>query len=310
MATVAMTAIQRRDIETLSNCIEECEVKDDLWLLCSGVNLLEYAVEENFVCAVRLLISIMPSGPPYTDIVRQAFVVAMRKDSKDIVRLFLDAALNSRPGMMTLCDVFTYAVHRELEDIAMQVLKRSDFDYNCEEPWDGERPLSIAIFWRRFHLAERLIGGGAVVDAPNNRGETALVTACRLRFGDCCRGLLLHGASPNHQPLHGLSPLRACCSGFSKDLQELDDIVAHLLNAGLNVNRESWIQAEPFATNSALYGGLRHLGRQPRSLRLLCCVTIRDHLTYVHHGISILNFLFRLPLPLPLKKYVSLRIDD
>lgn len=308
MAAVAMGAIQSRDIKTLSLCLDKCGI-DVLWSpSSSNTSLLEYAVEENFLSAVSLLFSKIPSGPSYVNAIKQAFVLAMRRDFKDVIKLFLVAALNGRL-QMTLLEIFTHAIHRGLEDIATQVVKLSNFDLNCEEWWDGEHPLSIVVFKRCFHLADMLIKCGAVVDAPNNRGETALVTACSLHFEDCCQVLLKHGADPNHRPLLGLSPLRACCCSSTKDLQKTESIVDILLNAGLNVNHESWIYALPFS-DCEFCETLRHLGKQPRSLKLLCCVAIRAHLAYVHHGISILNFLAGLPLPLPLKKFVTLCNDN
>lgn len=304
MTTVAMGAIQSRDIKTLSLCLDKCGI-DVLWIpSSSSTSLLEYAVEENFVSAVGLLFSRIPSGPSYMSVIKQAFVLAMRRDFKDVIKLFLVAALNGRL-QMTLLEIFTHAIHRGLEDVATQVLKLSDFDLNCEERWDGEHPLSIVVFKRCLHLADMLVECGAVVDAPNNRGETALVTACSLHFEDCCQMLLMHGANPNHRSLLGLSPLRACCSS-TKDLQKTKNIVDILLSAGLNVNHESWIYASLPFSDCEFCKTLRRLGRQPQSLKLLCCVTIRVHMTYVHHGISILNLLAGLPLPLPLKKFVTL----
>lgn len=303
ITTVARAAIQSKDIQALHECVDKCG-RNEFWLpSSSGVSLLELAVEENFVSAVKYFFSKVPSGPPYNNVVTQAFVLAMRNDFKDIIKLFLDGALSGQ-WEMTLFDIFMHAVHKEQEDIAMQVLGRSDFDLNGDDLWDGEHLLSVVIFKHRLHLAELLVNGGAIIDASNNRGETALVAACGQQFMDCCRMLLLHGANPNHHPLLGLSPLRACCS-YTKDLQKSEDMVSLLLHAGLNVNHESWIQTAPIG-DLEFYESLKDLGRQPQSLKLLSCLRIRVHMTIVHRGVSILNFLTKLPLPLPLKNYVTL----
>lgn len=306
LMTVGVEAIQSNDLLVLQKCIDQLET-DDLWPSTSAASLLEHAVEEKSVAGVRLLISHASHCPASKFAIKRAFLLAMRTNLTDIIRLFLERALDGQLEM-TLLDIFLHAVYKEQEDIAVRVIRKLEFDVNSEEHWDGDHPLSIVVYKRCLHLVQQLIDNGAVIDAPNNKGETALVTACASQFVDCCRLLLIHGANPSHHSLLCLTPLRASYV-FSKDHKQRESIINLLVQAGLNVNRETWIQmldVHEEVNESGFVESLKAYGRNPRSLKLLSFVVIRAHMTRIHHGISILRFLYMLPLPLLLKKYVTM----
>lgn len=306
LMTVGVKAIQSNDLLLLQECVDQLET-DDLWSSASATSLLEHAVEEKSIAGVSLLISQASLCPSSKFAIKRAFLLAMRMNLTDVIRLFLERALDGQLEM-TLLDIFLHAVYKEQEDIAVRVIRKLEFDVNSEERWDGDRPLSIVVYKRCLHLVRQLVDNGAVIDAPNNKGETALVTACASQFLDCCRLLLIHGANPNHHSLLCVSPLQACFM-VSKDHMQRESIIDLLLHAGLNVNRERWIQMLDLheeVNDSGFYESLKAYGRNPRSLKLLSFVKIRAHMTRIHHGISILHFLYMLPLPVPLKKYVAM----
>lgn len=306
LMAVGVEAIQSNDLLVLQECVDQLGT-DDLWSSTSAMSLLEHAVEEKSIASVSLLISQASLCPASKSAIKRAFLLAMRMNLTDVIRLFLERALDGQLEM-TLLDVFLHAVYKEQEDIAVRVIRKLEFDVNSEEHWDGDHPLSIVVYKRCLHLVKQLVDNGAVIDAPNNKGETALVTACATQFLDCCQLLLIHGANPSHHSLLCLSPLRAC-HAFSKDHVQRESIIHLLLHAGLNVNKEKWIQmldTHEEVNESGFYESLKAYGRNPRSLKLLSFVVIRTHMTRIHHGVSILRFLYMLPLPLLLKNYLTM----
>lgn len=307
---VGVEAIQSNDLPLLQECVDQLET-DDLWSSSSSAtSLLEHAVEEKSVAGVSLLISQASLCPASKFAIKRAFLLAMRMNLTDVIRLFLERALDGQLEM-TLLDIFLHAVYKQQEDIAVRVIRKLEFDVNSEEHWDGDHPLSIVVYKRCLPLVKQLIDNGAIIDAPNNKGETALVTACATQFSDCCRLLLIHGANPSHRSLLCLSPLRASHT-FAKDHVQRECIINLLLNAGLDVNRERWIQLLDMhedVAESGFYESLKAYGRSPRSLKLLCFVVIRAHMTRIHHGNSILRFLYLLPLPSLMKNYITMFAD-
>lgn len=307
----AFKAIQQRDLVLLETCLikDEESKSSGIWspTSTSTPNLLEYAIEERFPSAVEMLLLRIPRGLDVNAIVQGAFLLAMRKDFSEIIRIFLEYSLDGHINL-ELVEAFQHAVHKDQYDIAKRIIESPGFDVNAGELWEDEHPLSVAVYKNSLNLAQLLIQNGAIVDATDRNCSTALVVACNRQFFECCCTLLSHGADPNHRSMFCCSPLKACYMA-GKDKNRCQCIIELLVRAGLNVNRESWIQTLELhnqAIEPGFHESLKHIGMTPRSLKMLTSVKLRDILSSVYHGISILTYVDQLPLPTLLKNYLKL----
>jgi ankyrin repeat protein len=167
-------------------------------------------------------------------------LLAVRLKNEELVGLLLDngaaAGLRDATGTPPLID----AAYNNLPDVCGLLLAGgAEVDVRCEaEQLSGATPLMVAVLFRQFEAAERLLQSGA---DPNvrfgERGHTVLQYAlfgCERRIAEA---LLRHGAEVEAVDLDGMSPLHAC---LYKKWPELGDQLAAtrlLLERGAAVNR-------------------------------------------------------------------------
>jgi ankyrin repeat protein len=265
---------------------------------------LEKAVLENHPDDVEQLLSL----PVQRKAAEKAYHLALRHDHTEVIRMFFKAAIDGPlTDVIDPISVFQHALSKEQLDIVDMVVTNRRFDANSEEPWTNDRPLAYSVFSNHLELAGLLVQRGAVIDAINSKGLTALGMGCMRSSVDCCRLLLSHGAEANPTGSSGASPLWLTYS-FSNSREIFREIVDLLLVAALNLNKEQWLLRSP-QRNSIDQDTLHHLKslcNVPLTLKMSCFVTIRRHLANKNHGISIRSHVKELPLPPTLKRFLTL----
>jgi len=196
-----------------------------------------------------------------------AFAYAFKNDMLGVIRVYLLSSLradslpvqlsepmectrNSR--LISLQDVYRYAMQKRQYDIATSVSEHSEFIVNAQLSGDGEPPLQAAVRDDRLTLTNALICRGAKIDALDKRGVTALVVACAICSYKCCATLLGHGANPNNESYNILakSPLYALLirwtyepGNFAEVSVAINDIIELLIAMGIQICEEQrdWV---------------------------------------------------------------------
>jgi len=178
------------------------------------------------------------------------------------------------------------------------------------------RPLTIVVDGQQPQLVDILLHRGAVVDAPDNAGMTALMVAGAVASVDCLRVLLQHGADANHSAPHSnvATSLKSLYFSSTRS-RHFISLVNLLLQAGLDVSRERWLGRVPRSsmirgTDLACHDRLVEMSSCPLSLKMSCLGRIRRCLSDVQRGASIIHSVYCLPLPVTLKYFLTLDYCD
>jgi ankyrin repeat protein len=138
-----------------------------------------------------------------------ALMLAARAGDLGLVRRLLAAGADPRAADASGRPVLLYALGGQ--PLHWVDLGGTTWEaYAPAEPVDGRVPLLLA-----------LLAAGAPVDAPTERGETALAWAVRLEAREVARLLLERGADPNAADLAGQTPLTHAIKGADVALVRL-----------------------------------------------------------------------------------------
>lgn len=299
------------------------------------IALIQHLVQENFISAVELVLtsaaqSSCSRGHPHH--LRRAFDYAARNDLLEILRRFIAAALARAVDCLSLDEAFECAMEKGLYDLAIEVSKDERFAVNfkrADGPCRRRTPLHWAVFCEQPRLLEDFLDRGAIVDAEDRNGLTALALACQMESYDCCRVLLNHGADPNYDSRRRRSADRSTPAArfFSPryhDFRTDDDggernrtpaeeakvvrILLLMRRAGVRslgriceVQRDIGVDesAERRSIQMTENSGILGVASTSPLLTLEeeCCRVIRRHLAAVSRGSSIAKRLENLPLP-------------
>nr|XP_022287198.1 ankyrin repeat and protein kinase domain-containing protein 1-like [Crassostrea virginica]XP_022287199.1 ankyrin repeat and protein kinase domain-containing protein 1-like [Crassostrea virginica] len=205
------------------------------------------------------------------------------------------------------CTAIWHAVDLDNYEMVKILLSGRSSDLAVNAPDNAQlRPLHIAAMHGNNRIASLLIRGGAEVDATQIRGWTSLLLACRAGSESTAKLLLLNGADPNHVGKNGHTPLST-----SLQFSESYSIAYMLLESGADVNLELLrrCKAEKFMNllaNPGLYHLLVFCSESPRTLRTLCCSTIRKTLVSSASAIHLVQKVEQLPIPTLIKEYILL----
>lgn len=167
-------------------------------------------------------------------------------------------------------------------------------------------PLHIAAMKGNVKMTSLLIQRGADVDKTQLRGSTPLILACRTGNFDTIRLLLLNGADPNHVGKNGHNVI-------STALQSTTDVRVPemLLSCGalvdfelLNICRKEGKKFLLFKEHPEFFEVLKECGSTPRSMKTLCCLTIRLALVKSKGKLHLIKKVEKLPLPRLIKDYL------
>ena len=100
----------------------------------------------------------------------------------------------------------------------------------------SEYPIFFALRARKKDILEELIRSGAIIDAVNGFGETALTDAVKNNNIEMVETLVKCGANINREPKPGYSPFIAALSSFSR---ASSDMLMKLIELGADVNTSS-----------------------------------------------------------------------
>jgi len=140
----------------------------------------------------------------------------------------MEALRNARPGMRVLPEHAKSMVGffigrgdvegmRKLLDVDPEAVNE-----NLHGGTGADYALQFAAGARDLAMAKLLIERGAVIDAQNSLGSTALIYACITdRFNPVIPLLIEHGADINHGVKSGYTPLDLAVSGHNVDLLKL-----------------------------------------------------------------------------------------
>ena len=274
-------------------------------------SLLQFAVEVNAEEVVRMLL--FHRRKHLCDQKAQmAFLYAMRRNMTPIIRLFLQAVVENR-FYIPLDDAFRHAMYKGQYDLVGEIIKKHRFNVNQESTWGLDKPLHIVAYHNQSQLIELLLENGAIVDALDRRGVTPLIVACSIAAQQNIAILLKHGSDPNYKACRDLyhfsSALRTLYRFSSKfDCSLTQKIIELLLQAGLDMKREQWIQSGlpgPFILAST-HELLKYLSKCPQSLKTMCFYSIRQQLSSRTFGASILRSIDSLPVGPVMKKHLKM----
>lgn len=150
----------------------------------------------------------------------------------DIVRLLLDRGANpSLHGGEEAPPVLAAAVYAE-EDILARLIK-ANANVNAFRGCDRSTPLiNAARFISGTRSLERLIKAGALVDATDKDGKTALIAAAEVGDTEVVRFLLEQGADVMHTTKSGKNALKTALeSGVMDCVEVLVDHVSNIMSA-------------------------------------------------------------------------------
>lgn len=234
---------------------DSTQILDEVQLPNTSTNLIECAVRANFLAGVHVLLNeTNPLTRPDPDSVRKALFIAKSNFQLSILRVFLEAALQSdnlelrRTVNISATDVLLDAIRlKELHDVALRAINTPELDVNLTLDVLDNRLLALVASKGNEVLVDAMLRHGAVVDAPAGDGSTALMHAALAASLPCCRVLLQHGADPNHRaPSHAfVSPLRAASVGCRRGGSVSSvfwEVLELFVSAGLNVSHErDWV---------------------------------------------------------------------
>lgn len=167
-------------------------------------------------------------------------------------------------------------------------------------------PLHIAAMKGNVKMTSLLIQRGADVDRVQLRGSTALILACRSGNFDTVRILLLNGADPNHVGYNGHNVI-------STALQSTTDtrIPEMLLSCGALVDlelidlcRKEGKKFLLLKEHPEFFELLKECAFTPRTMKTLCCLTIRRLLVRSRVKMHLIKKVEKLPLPRLIKDYL------
>ena len=225
---------------------------------------------------------------------------AMRNNLIEIVRLFLNGIIQNRI-YMRLSDAFRHAMYKSQYDLVAEIIRKPGFNVNLEATWGMDRPLHIVV--QQVGLVELLLEQGAVVDCLDRKHATPLITACTYNAVRSVAVLLQHGADPTHTSCSQLFPYYSALHAtyrFTNHEGIAQEIVRLMLAAGLTLQQDSrWLSSAISKSHfsDAMLETLRHLSRQPVSMKVLCCTVIKNSLRDHNGRRSILKAVYHLPIP-------------
>ncbi|XP_078515453.1 ankyrin repeat and SOCS box protein 5-like [Lissotriton helveticus] len=175
------------------------------------------------------------------------------------------------------------------------LLATSDKELVDRKDYYGKTPLYWAAYKGQKLAMELLLQHGASVNSCCKHGGTPLHAAIGL-FPDCVLLLIQHGADVNLQDNWGVTPMYlAACSGQT-------ECIRLLVLAGADVtykNKKTGLPPKRLASQTAFISWIETFSRQPRSLKHLSRLAIRDAM-----GHQRLRTIERFDLPLSLKGYL------
>lgn len=274
-------------------------------------SLLQFAVEVNAEEVVRMLI--FHRRKHLCDQKAQmAFLYAMRRNMTPLIRLFLQAVVENR-FYIPLDDAFRHAMYKGQYDLVGEIIKKHQFNVNQESTWGLDKPLHIVAYHNQSHLIELLLENGAIVDALDRRGVTPLIVACSIAADQSIAMLLKHGADPNYKACRDLYHFSSAFRTLYRISSKFDFIVTQwiielLLQAGLDMRREQWIQTTPptLSVLPATHEMLVSLSRSAQTLKTMCFYNIRQHLSMCTYGASVLAAVDVLPVGPVMKKFLKM----
>ena len=203
------------------------------------------------------------------------------------------------------CNCVWHAVDLNNYDMLKIVASAKGADVNAADNMKL-RPLHIAAMKGNVKMTSLLIQRGADIDAVQLRGSTALVLACRAGNFETVRILLLNGADPNHVGNNGHNVI-------STSLQYTTDvrIPEMLINCGAHVDlelieicRKEGKKFILLKEHPEFFSVLKEFSASPRSMKTLCCLTIRRQLVQSSIQMHLIKMVEKLPLPRMIKDYL------
>lgn len=167
-------------------------------------------------------------------------------------------------------------------------------------------PLHIAAMKGNVKMTSLLIQRGADVDKVQLRGSTPLILACRAADFDTVRILLLNGADPNHVGYNGHNVI-------STALQSTTDvrIPEMLISCGALIDlelielcRKEGKKFLLLKEHPDFFELMKECAFTPRSMKTLCCLSIRRLLVRSKVKMHLIKKVEMLPLPRLIKDYL------
>jgi len=151
--------------------------------------------------------------------------------------------LRGETAMLSLYDAIVAGSQRDLE---MALSSGANPNAQCG-PWPGASALHAACLLSRHTLVPTLIQGGAVVDARDRVGQTALMIAAGRGDLASVRALLDAGGDPNTRANDGSTALMRACE------RQAADVVTVLLASGADrtIRDAGGRTAREFATRAS-----------------------------------------------------------
>ncbi len=210
-----------------------------------GTSSLGFAVRQGLTCRIHILLGL--GANPYKGIYTP-FNATLDNRKYDIAMLFLN---NRRPteqeASRHLSDLALYTWSEfvngdgtrlsvselpEYKNLVKRILE-SGANPNCILSGRGSLPIQIAARVGNIRAIQILMECGAIVDASNLQGVTALHEAASLGHDKVVSFLIEHGSDPNSKDDRGNTPLDMAIKGYqewSRLRSELDQKTHHTVD--------------------------------------------------------------------------------
>ncbi|XP_052811363.1 ankyrin repeat domain-containing protein 50-like [Mya arenaria] len=204
------------------------------------------------------------------------------------------------------CSALWHAVDLDDYQILKAMLLTKTADVNKNDNTSKLTPLHIAAMKGNVKMTTLLIQRGAEVDRVQLRGSTPLILACRSGNFETVRVLLLNGANPNHTGFNGHNAIStALQSSTDTRIPEILLVFGAVVELELmDIIRKEGKKFLLFKEHPEFYEVLKECAAGPRTLRTLCCMTVRRRLLENRKQVRLVNKVELLPLPRLIKDYV------